>query len=281
MFTYAVRNIVHKQSTPNINILYYPSNDLVDDIITDWPVNFFILIDSIKNKNIHKNNVCYLNNASLFEYDFILSHEVDNSLLDTSSKLHIPIIIYLKYGTYDDSKIPEYKNVYYIVEHEGESEQDKLLTIIPKIYKEVQNEQSNICLFINNNNDYGNIVQLLSSKIKNLSIVDEDKIDQKAMIEILSKHKVCLDLYPKSVYKMLFCSQGGLPYVTIPNTATEKYKNIYDGVYFMEPNIDSLTNLLTTLSSGSTLYKNKLQQISNKNQIQIFLEKIKKKGMLL
>lgn len=281
MFTYAIRNIVHKQASPDISVLYYPSNDLIDDVMTDLPNNFFILTDSIKNKKIYKNNVNYLNNASLFEYDFLFSYELENDLLDISSKLHIPIIIYLRYGSYDDSKIPDYKNVYYIIEHEGESEQEKLLTTIPQINTTIKNEQNNICLFINNDNDYGNIIQMLASKIKNLSIVDEEKVDQKAMLEILSKHKVCIDLYPKSIYKMLFCANGGLPYVTIPNKVTEKYKKIYDGIHFMEPNLNALVNLLTTLSSGASLYKINLQQSNNQNQIQTFLYKIKKKGMIL
>lgn len=281
MFTYAVRNIVHKQSAADINILYYPSDDLIDDIITDLPNTFFILTESFNNRKIHKNNTRYLNNISLFEYDFIFSYELNNSLLDMSSKLHIPLITYLKYGTYDNEKIPEYKNVYYIVEHKKESEQDKLLTIVPQVYIDIKNEENNICLFINNNNHYGNIVQLLSSEIKNLSIVDEEKIDQKAMIEILSKHKVCLDLYPKSIYKMLCCAKGGLPYITIPNSTTEEYKKIYDGVHFMQPDLRALVNILNTLSSGTAVYKTNLPKINNQNHIQIFLDKIKKKGMIL
>jgi hypothetical protein len=101
------------------------------------------------------------------------------------------------------------------------------------------------------------------------------------MIEILSKHKVCLDLYPKSIYKMLCCAKGGLPYVTIPSPITEKYKNVYDGMHFMEPDLDYLVNLLTTLCSEKPVYKTSLQKTNNKNQIQIFLHKIKKKGMIL
>lgn len=282
MFTYAIRNIVQKQSIPNINILYYPSKDLIDDIITNLDANFFIERDSsAENNKIYKDNVCYLSNVSLFEYDFIFAYEVNDTLLDMSSKLHIPIIVYLKYGSYDDSKIPDYKNLYYILEHQTESEQEKLLTIIPQIDIKIQNEQDNICLFISTDNNYGNIIQLITSKIKNLSIVDEDKIDQKAMIEILSKHKVCLDLYPKSIYKMLFCAQGNLPYITVSNFVTEKYKNIYEGVYFMQPNLDLLINLLKTLVSETASYKNNLQKSVKENQIEVFLNKVKKKGMIL
>ena len=148
MFTYGIRNIVHKHAIEDISILYYPANDLIDDIITDWDANFFIYIDLLNNK-INKNNVAYINDASLFEYDFILCYNITSDILDISTKLHIPIITYLRYGSYDDSKIPDQKNIYYIVEHHGQSEQEKLLAITPTINKNVINNDNNICLFIN------------------------------------------------------------------------------------------------------------------------------------
>ncbi len=281
MFTYAIRNIVHKQSVKNINILYYPVNDLIDDIITDWDANFFIVPESFDTK-INKNNITYINNIALWEYDFILSYEINSNILDISAKLHIPVLLYLRYGSYDDSKIPDHKNIYYLVEHTGQSEQEKLLSISPTIDKQVSNKEDNICLFINNSNNYGNFIQILSSKIKNLSIVDEQKINQNAMLEILSKHKICIDLYPRSIYKMLFCATGNLPYITIPNNITNKYQNIYDGLFFIDQNIDSLVDLLNRLLSSNVSYHNKLlTQKNSTSNTQLFIEKIKRKGLVL
>ena len=281
MFTYGIRNIVHKHAVEDISILYYPANDLIDDIITDWDANFFIYIDLLNNK-INKNNVAYINDASLIEYDFILCYNITSDILDISTKLHIPIITYLRYGSYDDSKIPDQKNIYYIVEHHGQSEQEKLLAITPTINKNVINNDNNICLFINNSNDYGNLIQVLSSKIKNLSIVDEQKINQNAMLEILNKHKICIDLYPQSIYKMLFCATNNLPYITISNEMTNKYTKIYDGVFFMEQNLDGLLDLFNRLLASNVSYKNNLsKQNIFKDQLLPFIQKIKRKGMIL
>lgn len=281
MFTYGVRNIVHKQSVDDINILYYPNNDIIDDIVTDFDANFFIPMDSVINKSISKDNICYIRNLSEFEYDFILTYDFNDTLMNLCTRLHIPSIIYLKYGSYDDSKIPDYKNVYYILEHEGHSEQEKLLTIVPQINKTIHNIENNICLFISNGNDYGNLIEILHSKIKNLSIVDEQKINQSAMFEILSKHKVCIDLYPKSIYKMLFCASAGLPYVTIPNGLTKKYKEFYDGVYYMEQDLQILLQILARLCSGSSNYKINFTSSDNKNNLIKFLQKIKTKGLVI
>lgn len=279
MFTYAIRNIVHKQANNDINILYYPANDLIDDVITDWDAEFFILAESLNNK-INKNNICYTSNIALFEYDFIFCYGINDNIVDLSIKLHIPIIVYLRFGSYDDSKIPDYNNIFYIVEHTGESEQDRLLSIKPTIRKNVTNKENNICLFINNQNNYGNLIEILSSKIKNLSIVDEEKITQEGMIEILSRHKLCIDPYPKSMYKMLFCSEAGLPYVTIPNDITNQYKDIYSGIFFMEQDLGILLDLFNNLINTNIVYDTKLQK-ENQDRIQLFLKKIKTRGLVL
>lgn len=278
MFTYAIRNIVHKQASKDINILYYPDNDLIDDIITDLDANFFIA-ESFRNK-IQKNNVCYVSNISLFEYDLILCYDINNNIVDLSSRLHIPIIVYLKYGSYDDTKIPDHPNVYYIIEHEGRSEQDKLLTVIPTIDKTIHNEDSNVCLFINTDRDYGDLIPILTSSIQNLSIVDQEKINQNAMIEILSKHKICIDLHPKSIYKLMYCAKGNLPYIVGTNEITTKYNSIYDGVFLMPQNLDSLLDLIKRLISSNTIYTNNFPNDTN-NNIELFLQKIKTRGLVL
>lgn len=281
MFTYAVRNIVHKQSTKDLSILYYPLNDILDHIITDWDPNFFIPTTNTSTNKIVKKNVCYISNPTLFEYDFILGHELNSNIIDISNRLHIPIITYLRYCGYDDSKIPDHKNVYYIAEHDGLSEQEKLLTLTPDItFLAERSVENNICLFINNSINYGDLIQILAKNIKNLSIVDEEKIDQNAMIEILSKHRVCIDLYPKSVYKLLFCSKTNTPYVTVQNEITNGYKKIYDGTFFAEQNLESLLNLLNRLMSVDVSYKNHLAKKTH-DQLHSFLTKIKTKGLVL
>jgi hypothetical protein len=279
MFTYGARNIVHKQSSDNINILYYPSTDLIDDIVTDWSANFFIITDRAQSNKIKKDNVCYTSNISLFEYDFILSYHLNDSILSLSSTLHIPIVLYLTYGSYDDSKIPEYKNVFYIVEHTGESEQDKLLTLVPNINKEINNIDNNICLFINKTTQDSKLPEILLSKIKNLSIVDEERVDQKAMVEILSNHRLCIDLYPKSIYKMLYCAHIGAPYLTVQSNLTENYKKIYDGLFFIDNNLEELLGSINRLSSNTVRFKTILPK--SNNQTQSFIQKIKTKGMIL
>lgn len=279
MFTYSIRNIVHKQNDQNIDILYYPNNSIIDDIITSWNYNFYI--PSI-NRTINNTNTTYVKNISLFEYDFILCHQINDQIIGISNNLHLPIVQYLEYGKYDTNKIPDQPNIYYIAEHDTQLIKNKIITIIPSVKLELENKNPNICMMINRNIDYGNTIQNIMSQIPNISLVDSLAINKKAIVDILINHKIVIDVNPTDIYKPLFCALAGVPYITINNPFTQMLKSVLDNISFIESDILLLKNTIDRFLKQNRKFFYALESLSSDEQeLTKYLQKIKKLGLII
>lgn len=275
MYSPAIRNILHKQNESEINILYYPNNDLIDDFITDWNFNFFVPGLSI----VSKPNVINTNNSSLFEYDFILAHEPNDFIRSLSNNLHIPIVLYLKYGSYDSDKLIKHDNVFYIIEQIHNTKNYNAINIMPFIKDfNIEKTENKICLFVDTNTNYQQVAQHISRYLPDLSVVDQSKITKKAMVEILSKHKICIDLYPTNMYKLLMCGQANVAYITIKNGLSEFFKSIYDGVFEITT-IEQIFDICNQIKDGKFLLN--FGDYSNHEHLVSFLTRIKRSGYIL
>lgn len=280
MFTHSIRNIVQKQSNDNINILYYPNNSIVDDIIIEWGYNIFIPAGISRNKSIHK-NVTYIKNMSLFEYDFVLSHHMDHQLMNMCVNLHIPAVQYLSYGLYNQDKIIDQPNLYYIAENKVNILQEKIITIIPDINYTNTNINEKICMIINKKNN-SDLIQAIMSMIPNISLVDTELVDKKAMEEIVTNHNMIIDLYPSDIYRILFCAKNNVPYLTIKNHYTDILNDIYNGVYFIESNLEKLKqNIDMLLIKNNKFNINFIVDDKNNQILHKYLQKIKRLGLTI
>ena len=105
MSVYTIRNIVSKFTTPEIRVLYAHPTDIVNaDILANTLGDNIIMYDLPKILDI-----------SWFSYDILLTHQINNQIVELSNAMHIPIVCYAMKGVADNYR-PDQLNTYYVSE---------------------------------------------------------------------------------------------------------------------------------------------------------------------
>jgi hypothetical protein len=253
MSSLPINNIVHKFNNRDLSILYYPSKDLIlNDLITDLECNFFI---QSPYRDI-KPNIIVTSLLHIYEYDFILTHNVDQNIMQTAHSLHIPVIYWPKFIV-DITKINDKtKNISYIVETMSGTPQRNdiknicLINSIVPPCPEIGN-QNKVPVFIRHENiNCGDIIRALANKYPDLLVVDDNKLKHKSMIELISKSSMMIDFQPHSSIKIDYCFRHGIPYITLNSDTNMGYKAKYSNVVLV--NLDSsIIEAISTYQNSS------------------------------
>jgi len=103
MSVYKVRNIISKFLESDIRILYARPKEIA--------INKEIL------NNLGDNIVVYditkILDVSWLSYDMLLTHQINNQIMELSNNLHVPIVCYSIDGV-EDNYQKQYPNTYYI-----------------------------------------------------------------------------------------------------------------------------------------------------------------------
>ena len=254
MSSLPINNIVHKLTSKNLSILYYPSEDrILNDLITNLECNFIIRAPY----SDIKPNTIITSLLHIHEYDFILTHHIDNEIMQTSHSLHIPIVYWPTFIV-DTNKINNTnKNIGYVIENvlgKRKETVNKNICLIDYIVPYAVNINKNtdrVPIFIRHNNiDSGDIVRALTSQYPNLSVVDDNKLNNVSMLEVMDRCSIMIDFRPYSSTKIAYCSRYGVPYITLNNETNLGYKSLYSNVVLINLDSSMLNSISTYLNSS-------------------------------
>jgi hypothetical protein len=243
MSVIAVKNVIHKYTETNINILYEPTYSLFDYIIYNLPFNFF----TTKPYIIDKSNVVYVRDLSLFSYDMLFSHNEPDTTLAT--KLHIPSVRYVH--TYALEEAQSSPNVFTILENATDVNVPSFYSVSMPLLNIEQNTKTHKTALINSS-PAGldpKIVEFFGNQIPDLHIIDHTN-----NLLNISQYKTIIDLYPTNQTNMLYALNNNVHYLTTTQKNTIKYAEKYNNVHHASTVLDLIqknTECLETYSENS------------------------------
>lgn len=265
MSLHTIRNLMEKFSNPEINILYFPALSAIDLHILDIPVNYY------GNTDISSQNLTNLTELTCASYDFIMTHHLNDTVLNLSNSFHIPILYYVN----DKNQIKQHhKNIIYLYDTKTPIEIPNTICInlIDDILvNDVDIESKNDCVFINYHSEKINnkLQNEIKERIPEAVFLDSLPNNISELSKTFSQYKVCVDINPNNTYDTLIALKNKCLCINFYQENSVVLDTKYDNLYYVNQLDDSVyQNLIKFYNTNQ--FNNDIKLINsqiNKNSL--------------
>lgn len=265
------------------NIVYEPKNSLLDNFLYLTDDNYFILENNTYATNI--DNVINLpnNHIGLYNYHFLMTHNIEKHINDTiSAGMHIPILFIVDqvkaYKKEDKHIIQQKLNNHtklYLNENSFQSFKSNSKSILTKVGIPVEHFQSSsdfeerkdIAIF-----DYGSVTQQLKFALEQNGMsctLINTKINLETLNYLFNRHKICLDISDNYLVNLMSALCCGCRTITTKNNPV-----ISPFINHIDLN-DNIISTIKELSSSKPDVKEQVEYVKEKYPFEPFKQTLK------
>jgi hypothetical protein len=198
----------------------------IDMPILDIPVNYF------SNTNIKHQNLTNVSDLTWFNYDFIFTHFIDNTIINLSNAFHLPILYYVNNKEKINDSVP--KNTIFLYDTLNPINKENLICIntININSKISEKEKTKDCLVINYhlNKLNDNLKKNITDGIPDATIIETLPSSINDLEDIFAEYKICIDFNPINIHDTLLALKNKcvcLQFYQKSNFIENQYDNLY------------------------------------------------------
>lgn len=226
MSVHTIKNLMSKFSNKELNVLYFPAMSAIDIAILDMPINYF------GNTGIQHKNLTNIFDLTWFSYDFIFAHFIDDTIINLSNTLHIPILYYV--DNIEKIKKPVPRNTIFLYDTLNPISVENTICInIINVNKKIsEKEKTKDCLIINYHSQKlnDNLKKSVVDNIPESTIIDVLPSDIESLENIFAEHKICIDFNSINIYDTILAIKNKcicINFYQNNNVCNYKYDNLY------------------------------------------------------
>lgn len=268
---------------PQKNIVYEPKSSLLDNFIYLTDDNYFILENNTYTTNI--DNVINLpnNHIGLYNYHFLMTHNIEKHINDTmSAGMHIPILFIIdqvkSYKKEDKHIIHQKLNNHtklYLNENTFQTFNSNNKSILIKIGIPIKyfqasanfEDRKDIAIF-----DYGPVTQQLKFALEQNKVsctLINTKINLETFNYLFNRHKICLDISDNYLTNLLPALCCGCKAIT-----TKSNPVISPFINHIDLN-DNIVSIIKDLASSVPDNKAHIEYVKDKYPFEPFKQTLK------